>query len=365
MTVFVKNVNFQRLRHIDKNYKLCQTVKTLTSFGDAMPAPKLTFFETLSLMKEVFFNGAHRTPKLRLPEVKPDFVSFVIPNDEMKFIWFGHSSILLNLDSEIILIDPVFSGSASPFSFLIKRFQPPVAGLDELPHVDTIVISHDHYDHLDKESIKHFVSKTTKFIVPAGVGLHLQNWGIPKSRIKELSWGERAVDNGITYTATPAQHFSGRGLFDKNKTEFSSWVIQGKNEKIFYSGDSGYGDHFRKIGLEHSPFDYAFIENGQYNVRWPLVHMQPEETIQALIDLDAHTLIPVHWGMFDLSLHHWSEPIMRTHEIAMNWEIPIITPKLGETVTFLHRNENWWTSVIEQENKLQSKALRTPQLALE
>ena len=307
--------------------------------------PSLSVLDTLSIMRKIFFDRSERIPKARLPEVTPDLNAFLEPSENMKFIWFGHSTLLLNVDSRIILIDPVFY-NASPVSFLIQRFQPPVIKLQELPQIHTIVISHDHYDHLDEKTIQFFREKSTRFLVPKGVGSHLREWGIAESRITELGWNESAVDHEVIFRAVPAQHFSGRGLFDKNETLWASWIIEGKSEKIYYSGDSGYGTHFKEIGTNYGPFDYAFIENGQYNVLWPDVHMQPEESLQALIDLDAEVFVPVHWGMFDLSLHHWSEPIVRTYTIAKNWGIPILTPRIGEIVDGGNQPDSpWWEEV--------------------
>lgn len=326
--------------------------------------PKMTFGETLTVARKVFFEGGARIPKGKLPEVKPDLGAFLTPADNMKFIWFGHSTLLLNVDGKTILIDPVFSASASPFNFLVKRFQPSILKLEELPPIDKIVISHDHYDHLDEKTIRFFASKATQFIVPLGVGRHLLDWGIHKTRVSELNWGDSVTDHGITFTAAPAQHFSGRGFFDRNKTLWASWIIQGKSEKIFYSGDSGYGDHFKEIGRRYGPFEYAFIENGQYNERWPDVHMQPEDTLQALIDVDAHTLIPVHWGMFDLALHHWSEPVARTYKIAKNWDLEIIVPRLGEVVdTYEYKTTPWWENVSKVPDKSFQRSYR--ELAIE
>lgn len=305
----------------------------------------LGFFGTLSVMKRVFLDRSERTPRARLPEIRPDLKSFLAPSEFMKFIWFGHSTLLLNVNSRIILIDPVFH-NAAPVSFLVQRFQPPVVRLKELPHIDTIVISHDHYDHLDEKTVNFFSEKSTRFLVPKGVGAHLRDWGIADSRITELGWNESVLDHEITFRAVPAQHFSGRGLFDRNETLWASWIIESQGEKIYYSGDSGYGPHYKEIGDKYGPFDYAFMENGQYNERWPDVHMQPEESLQALIDLKAEIYIPVHWGMFDLALHHWSEPIVRTYKIAKDWDIPILTPRLGEIVDATNRPDTaWWEEI--------------------
>lgn len=305
--------------------------------------PEISFMEKLKLIQTILMDTT-RVPKARLPEVKPDMTEFLKHTPNVKFIWFGHSTLLLNIDGKIVLIDPVFGRHASPFSFLVKRFQPPVLKLKNLPHIDVIVISHDHYDHLDKATIEFFADKTTGFIVPLGVGNHLEDFGIKKSRIVEMNWGETTSHNGLSFTATPAQHFSGRGLFDRNKTLWASWVIKGKTESIFFSGDSGYGDHFKEIGLRYGPFDVTFIENGQYNERWPDVHMQPEETLQAHLDLNGKLFVPIHWGMFDLALHNWAEPVERSYKLATAWEIPIMIPKLGQLVDIGIDNVTtpWW-----------------------
>lgn len=326
------------------------STSALAGYQNQIPekgSPSLGFFESLKVASRVFFEGGRR-PLTKLPEVVPDYESFLSPDGEIKFIWFGHSTLLLNLDGKIVLIDPVFH-HASPVSFLVKRFQPPVTPVTELPAIDVIVISHDHYDHLDRLTVEAFQEKSTHFIVPSGVGNHLRDWGIPRERITELGWHERTLHRDLKFTATPAQHFSGRGPFDRNESLWASWIIEGMHEKVYYSGDSGYGPHFREIGNKYGPFDFAFIENGQYNERWPEVHLHPDQTIEAYFDLKAKTLIPVHWGMFDLALHHWTEPVVYTHTLAKNWGIPMLTPKLGEIV---HRGNHptsaWWSSYLPE-----------------
>lgn len=321
-----------------------------TNINPNKKPPSLGFYESLKIAKKIFFEKEGRIPSAKLPEMKPDLVEFLNPSENVKFIWFGHSTLLLNLDGKIILIDPVFSDYAFSWDIFVKRFQPPVLQPSELPHIDVVVISHDHYDHLDKKTIEQFKDKTTGFIVPIGVGDHLREWGIPEARISELNWGGTVSHNGLSFTAAPAQHFSGRGLFDRNKTLWASWIIQGREEKIFYSGDSGYGDHFREIGKRYGPFDVTFIENGQYNERWPEVHMLPEETIQAHLELNGGLLVPVHWGMFDLSLHRWNEPVERSYKIATSWDIPIFIPQLGQVVdTGTHLIQRPWWRETEQE----------------
>ena len=305
---------------------------------------KMNFSENLKVFQEIALKSKFRKPKSKLPQVNPDLKVFNTKSENPKFIWFGHSTILMNIDGKIILIDPVFSKNAAPVNFMVKRFQSPVLLLDELPPIDIIVISHNHYDHLDKKTIKFFREKNTKFVVPLGVGTTLKKWGIASSKIRELNWYESEKSKGLNFTATPAIHYSGRGLFDKNKTLWSSWVIESNNKKIFFSGDSGYGNHFKEIGERFGDFDFAFIENGQYDRRWPEIHMFPEETVQAALDLKAKKIIPIHWGMFDLSLHKWNEPIKESYKIAKEKDIPIIIPKLGE-IFFEGKKESenlWW-----------------------
>lgn len=305
---------------------------------------KFGFCDTLSVAYKFLFETGARSPQALLPEVKPDLASFLVPGQKVKFVWFGHSTLLLNIDGRIVLLDPVFSGHASPFSWMVKRFQPAALKREELPPIDLIVISHDHYDHLDQETIEFFKEKDTQFAVPLAVGQHLRSWGVPSERIAELNWYETFSFKGLTLTATPAHHFSGRGLFDRDKTLWASWIIQGTHERIYYSGDSGYADHFKEIGERFGPFDLAFVENGQYDERWLDAHMLPEETIQAAVDLKARTFVPVHWGMFDLSIHHWTDPVKRSSKLAKERGLPFLSPRLGEIVD---RNveqsfQEWW-----------------------
>lgn len=321
---------------------------------------KVGLKENMKVMKEVFFDSKNRRPKHKLPQISPNFNSFTDKSDKTKFIWFGHSTLLLNTDNKNILIDPVFSENAAPFNFMVKRFQTSVTNLEALPKIDTILISHNHYDHLDKKTIKFFEDKETKFIVPLGIKNILIKWGIDENKVTELDWYQSTKHGQIKFTATPAKHFSGRSLWDRNKTLWASWVIEGTTEKIFFSGDSGYGKHFKDIGKYFNGFDLAFIENGQYNEKWADIHMMPNETIQAAIDLDTKVFVPIHWGMFDLSLHKWYEPIEDSYSLAKEKKIPIIAPKLGEILTTEVHDESdlWWKSLIDnEENTLKLSAL--------
>ncbi len=247
------------------------------------------------------------------------------------FVWFGHSTILLKLNDTNILIDPVFSDFASPFSFIAKRFQKPVIEMEDLPKIDYVLISHDHYDHLDRESIQYFKDKKeTSFLVPLGVRSHLNHWGIEDRLITDLNWWESANFTKVKFTFTPAQHSSGRTKFIDNSTLWGGWVIETGAESIFFSGDSGYAPHFKEISKRFPNIDYAFMENGQYDKRWQEIHMMPEETAKAFKDLNAKKLIPIHWGMFNFSLHNWYDPPI---DLASHCtDCKLIIPYIGEIV---------------------------------
>ncbi len=316
-----------------------------------------SFLDMASASYKILFDNKSRVPSVPLPEVRPDLAAFMAPNEAFQFIWFGHSTLLFKIDEIVVLVDPVFSSNASPTKFLTKRFQPSVLKLEEMPAVDAIIISHDHYDHLDAETITYFSQKGTKFIVPSKMGGLLEGWGVDRKDIVELNWGETFALGTLNFTATVAHHTSGRGIFDQRKTLWASWVLRGKSQSIFYSGDTAYKGHFKAIGEKYGPFDYAFIENGQYDVKWPDAHMQPEESVQAALDVKAKAFIPVHWGMFDLALHHWSEPVVRSSKIAYDRGLAFLSPKLGERVDTGHLQtfSPWWEEVLREEEGLKRK----------
>lgn len=218
--------------------------------------------------------------------------------------------------------------------------------MENLKNIDAIVISHDHYDHLDFESVKQLLPHTKKFYTALGVGSHLKRWGVPSSKIVELDWWQNSALENLTLTATPSRHFSGRTFSDRNKTQWASWVIEGKYNKIYFSGDSGYGPHFKSIGQKLGPFDFAMVECGQYNENWSAIHMMPEQSAQVGLDLDAKVIMPIHWGEFDLSLHSWTDPIERVTEAAKNLNQPIIHPRIGLRFEISEMpDDRWWESV--------------------
>jgi L-ascorbate metabolism protein UlaG (beta-lactamase superfamily) len=259
---------------------------------------------------------------------------FFVKNDgELKVSWFGHSTLILNIEGKIVLTDPVLSQKASPVPFAgVKSFEYTNSfSIGDLPEIDLVLISHDHYDHLDYKTILGIQHKVKKFIVPLGVGSHLLHWGVPRNKVIELDWGESTNEvRDLNLFATPSRHFSGRAGVDKDKTLWCSWVISGKRHNVFFCGDSGYGDHFKKIGKEYGPFDLTMMECGQYNEGWPFIHMNPEESVKAHIDLRGISMLPIHWGKFKLSLHTWTEPIERAIREAENLGVNLLNPLPGQ-----------------------------------
>jgi len=267
----------------------------------------------------------------------------------MLFFRLGHSTLLILLDGEYWLTDPVFAERASPFSFMgPKRFHETPIAIDDLPPIKGVLLSHNHYDHLDKAAIKQLVEKVEHFYTPLGVGEDLIKWGVPRENISQLDWWEGVQVGDVRLTATPAQHFSGRSLTDKNLTLWSSWSIKGSQGSFFFSGDSGYFDQFKAIGEKLGPFDISFIETGAYNRMWSQIHMQPSESAQAHVDVNARFLVPIHNGTFDLSLHTWTDPLDQISELAKNMELDLLTPEMGEQVNLKTLNDigvienSWW-----------------------
>ncbi|GFO67779.1 hydrolase [Geomonas limicola] len=260
----------------------------------------------------------------------------------------GHSTVLLKLDDAFWLTDPIFSDRASPLRFFgPERFHAPPISIAELPPIKAVIISHDHYDHLDHDSIMQLAGKVECFLTPLGVGDILTSWGLPAAKVRQLDWWQGTDVGGVRLVATPAQHFSGRGFFDRNRTQWASWVILASDRRLFFSGDSGYFDGFQKIGAAYGPFDLTMLEAGAYDANWPAVHMQPEETIQAHIDLKGQRLLPIHNGTFDLSMHSWHDPFDRAVALGEAHHIPVLTPKMGEPVSMLstQHSQQWWGSV--------------------
>lgn len=257
----------------------------------------------------------------------------------------GHSSHLLKLQGKFWLIDPVFGERVSPVGFAgPKRFHAPPLTLQQLPPIEGLVISHDHYDHLDLPTIEYLAQRVQRYFVPLGVKARLVDMGVPAERVQEFDWWQGATHAGVQLTATPAQHFSGRGLTDRNRTLWASWVIQSGGQRIYYSGDSGYFSAFKQIGERFGGFDLALMENGAYDTHWPGVHMTPEETVQAFQDLRAKVLYAVHNSTFDLAFHTWQDPLDRLATLSADKGIELATPEIGEVLTVgqPRSNKRWW-----------------------
>ncbi|MBF0238853.1 MAG: MBL fold metallo-hydrolase [SAR324 cluster bacterium] len=302
-----------------------------------------------TLKEYAFGQRIDPVPLEPLPIQKIKTSQFQVPSvNELKFARLGHSSLLLQLGGKIWLTDPVFSERASPVQWAgPKRFHPVPIALEDLPPLEGVILSHDHYDHLDQALIQQLKERTNHFIVPLGVGQILESWGVSVEKIIELDWWENAVVGEVEFISTPARHFSGRGILNRNQTLWTSWVMRSKQHSIYFSGDSGYFKSFREIGEKYGPFDIAFMENGAYNLNWPEVHMFPEQTLQAFKDLKGKLLVPIHNGTFDLSLHSWYEPMERITELAHKENVHVLIPLMGQVVDAEKPPENsfWWRKV--------------------
>lgn len=338
--------------------------------GDAPSAEERTSFEKIASYRDGRFHGARpfafypdrvqggtpgwlkflsaspNAPRHILPVIKQGRGSFSGKPGEYSLCWLGHSSAIFDLGGVRLCIDPVL-GNAAPVPRMVSRYAPSPIMASELPELDYVLISHDHYDHLEYDTIRSLIERKTEFIVPSGVGARLRGWGIPADRIHELAWGESfRTERGVTITAEEGTHFSGRSLWDRNKTLWCAFILEGGGRRIFWSGDTGYGDHFARIGEKYGEFDLACMEIDAGNPGWPTVHLLPEEVIRATKDVRARALLPVHWGVFDLGMHVWDESISAVSELSRKENIPLVTPKMGEIIqpgTTL--TEPWWLDV--------------------
>lgn len=285
-----------------------------------------------------------RKPSIQLPIVSSDKNLNGTLTGSLQFIWLGHSSVLLELEGKRFLFDPVFSERASFVKWYgPKRFHPVPLSIDAIPSLDAIIISHDHYDHLDKSAIKNLSNRKVHFYVPLGIGRLLEKWGVQESNIIEFDWWDEINVSNIKIISTPARHFSGRGLFDTNKTLWCSWVLKGKHKSVYFSGDTGIMSEFKEIGDKYGPFDVTFIKIGAYDELWPDIHINPEQAIEAHERVRGNALVPIHWATFDLGLHSWYEPAERLVNAANSSKANIIAPKIGELVDpTQYHNSYWW-----------------------
>ncbi|WP_245607453.1 MBL fold metallo-hydrolase [Pseudonocardia spinosispora] len=313
-------------------------------FRNTLPSAMLQPARAGSVLVSMLTRGNTGTPSGPVPMVVPHHPTVA---DELAVTWYGHSSALIEIDGRRVLVDPVWSDRASPSALLgPKRLHPVPAGLDELPSIDAVLISHDHYDHLDLPTVRELVRRgPAPFVVPLGVGAHLRSWGVPAERVVELDWNGQARVRELTLTCTEARHFSGRGL-SRNTTLWSSWVIAGPQHGVFFGGDTGYTPAFAEIGARFGPFNLTLLPIGAYHDEWPDMHMTPEEAVRAHGDLGGGLLVPVHWATFNLGFHGWSEPVHRLLEAADRSDARVAVPMPGERFAVSTPPDlDWWSAL--------------------
>ena len=303
-------------------------------------------------MARLWWNFMFNKPKGTMPAgavpVRPLTQAALLAAPDNTLYRLGHSTMLIKLKGAFYLTDPVFSERASPVQWAgPKRFHAPPITIDQLPPIKAVILSHDHYDHLDHAAVKALAAKTEHFLAPLGVGDRLVEWGIDAKKVQQFDWWQGTQIDGVRLTATPSQHFSGRSLSDRNSTLWASWVIQSDELRVFFSGDTGYFDGFKEIGRRYGPFDVALLETGAYDKQWPDVHMQPEETLQAFLDLKGAWMLPMHNGTFDLALHRWQDPFERIVALAEGNGVKLATPEMGEPLNLKapQPGSQWWKTL--------------------
>jgi L-ascorbate metabolism protein UlaG (beta-lactamase superfamily) len=305
----------------------------------------INLYKVPGIIYEQFFKKVEKVPSKSLPIADFDQSHFLAPSTEAKYVWYGHSVVLLRMNQQTILIDPMLGPDAAPIApFSTKRFSPNTLNLiDDFPEIDLLILTHDHYDHLDYASINKLKHKTKNYFVALGVKRHLVSWGVDPGTITEFDWWDSQNFQDISISFTPTRHFSGRGLKDRAKSLWGGWVFQTGTENIWFSGDGGYGSHFEEIGEKFGHFDFAFMECGQYNENWHQIHMYPEESVKAALDTNVSMATPVHWGGFSLAPHAWDEPVERFSKEAGRLGLKTTFPQLGVIYTITDKaNEPWW-----------------------
>jgi L-ascorbate metabolism protein UlaG (beta-lactamase superfamily) len=302
-----------------------------------------------ALVKFTFGGSDVSAPNAPVPVIARSAADYLTPPASgLRVTWFGHSTTLLEIDGQRVLLDPVWGPRASPFSFAgPSRFYPPPLSLADLPSVDVVLISHDHYDHLDMVTARALAARDARFVVPLGIGAHLEAWGVAPGRITELDWWSSIDVGGLTLTATPARHFSGRGITGADRTLWAGWSIRGPQHRVYYSGDTALDDTMVEIGNRLGPFDLTMIEIGQYDALWADVHLGPEQAVRAHQLVRGDVMLPVHWAGFDLALHGWTEPIERAVVAANAAGVRLATPQPGELLepATMGEQRRWWPTL--------------------
>ncbi|KFN42188.1 hypothetical protein N789_14470 [Arenimonas oryziterrae DSM 21050 = YC6267] len=311
--------------------------------------------KTLRILRDALFYKPAGAVPVSVPAVLTLTADDLAQAPDRSLFRLGHSTLLIKLRGGLWITDPVFAERASPVQWAgPKRFHAPPIALEDLPPLRGVLLSHDHYDHLDRETILQLAKTTEVFLTPLGVGDRLIAWGVDPAKVQQFDWWQGTTVDGVQFIATPAQHFSGRGLFDGDKTLWASWTILDEPPgeaplRVFFSGDTGYFDGFREIGRRFGPFDVTLLETGAYNVEWPFVHMQPEQTVQAHLDLRGRWLLPIHNGTFDLAMHVWTEPFERVSALSAQQGVALTTPRMGERLNLQspHAATAWWRETAE------------------
>jgi L-ascorbate metabolism protein UlaG (beta-lactamase superfamily) len=315
-------------------------------FVNPQPLRELTAIDTVTGVLKLLQGESRYRPSGPLPMQRPDWALFQHDDDTSRFIWFGHSTLLMRIARQTIAVDPVLGPTVSPLKINMRRFQPPAAGLSDWPIPDVVLLTHNHYDHVEAATLKELAnSPTTRFITPLGVRATLAPMGVPAEAIIELDWWQSLDHQGVRYTLVPALHASGRSFTDLNKSLWGGFVVQHRAETVYISGDSAYGPHFAEIGRRFPNIGLAFIENGQYDRRWPDVHMRPEESAQAAADVKAAHVVPVHWGAYPMAFHPWDEPVRRIIAALRALRLHPMTPIQGQVFDQRTQTDEWYLDV--------------------
>lgn len=324
-------------------------------FRNPVPRPAIGAGKTLRIIGDALWNKPADAVPATAPRVLALTPQQLAQAPDHSLFRLGHSTVLIKLRGGWWITDPVFAERASPLQWIgPKRFHAPPIALEDLPPLRGVILSHDHYDHLDPAAVRYLAQTAGVFLTPLGVGDRLVAWGIDPNKVRQFDWWEGTTVDGVQFVATPAQHFSGRGLFDGDKTLWASWTIldeppDAPSLRLFFSGDTGYFDGFKEIGRRYGPFDVTLLETGAYDVNWPYVHMQPEQTVQAHLDLRGRWLLPIHNGTFDLAMHPWTEPFERVSALATAHGVALATPVMGERVDLQSPQATtaWWREMRE------------------
>lgn len=318
-------------------------------FVNPQPLRAVSLVDSVTGLLKMLQGDRRYGPVHALPVDAPDWPLFLRDDGPSRFVWFGHSTLLARVGGQTVAIDPVLGESVSPLAIHMKRFQPPAAPLSAWPAVDVVLLSHNHYDHFEEASLRELAQRKGEapahFIVPLGLGVYLQALGVAATDITELDWWQAAERAGVRYTLVPAWHSSGRGLRDGGKSFWGGFVIQHKCETVYYSSDSAYGPHFAEIARRFPRIDLAFIENGQYDRRWPDNHLSPEQTAQVAAELQPRRIMPVHWGAYSMAYHPWDEPVRRSLPLLRERGLHELTPRLGQVFDVTMPSEAWFLDV--------------------